>query len=128
METVIELKGVVAVLGSFPALAGVSLSVQRGEILLLQGPNGAGKSTTMKAIAGVIAARAGSVTFNGRVITGMPSHRIARAGIGFVPEDRQIFTGLSVEDNLLIATKRGADRVTGGRPSPSPPRRQCHQP
>jgi branched-chain amino acid transport system ATP-binding protein len=56
----------------------------------------------------VIAARRGRVELEGKTITGMPSHKIARAGIGFVPEDRQIFTDLSVEDNLLIAIKRGA--------------------
>jgi branched-chain amino acid transport system ATP-binding protein len=61
----------------------------------------------MKAIAGVIASTAGSIRFSDKDITGMPSHLIARAGIGFVPEDRQIFTGLSVQDNLTIAAKLG---------------------
>jgi len=81
--------------------------VHRGETLALLGRNGAGKSTSMKAIAGVIAASAGRVQLNGKDITGMPSHQIARIGIGFVPEDRQIFTGLSVQDNLIIAAKLG---------------------
>jgi branched-chain amino acid transport system ATP-binding protein len=86
----------------------LKLQVKKGETLALLGRNGAGKSTTMKAIAGVIASRRGRVELEGKAITGLPSHKIARAGIGFVPEDRQIFTDLSVEDNLLIATKRGA--------------------
>jgi len=94
--------------GSSQVLFQLKLHVKKGETLALLGRNGAGKSTTMKAIAGVIAARRGSVELEGKAITGMPSHKIARAGIGFVPEDRQIFTDLSVEDNLLIATKRGA--------------------
>jgi len=94
--------------GSSQVLFQLKLHVKKGETLALLGRNGAGKSTTMKAIAGVIAARRGRVELEGKAITGMPSHKIARAGIGFVPEDRQIFTDLSVEDNLLIATKRGA--------------------
>ena len=99
MTIMLEVSGLDVQYGSSQVLFGLGLQVQQGETLALLGRNGAGKSTTMKAIAGVIPARAGSVTFNGSVITGMPSHRIARAGIGFVPEDRQIFTGLSVEDN-----------------------------
>ena len=94
--------------GSSQVLFQLKLHVKKGETLALLGRNGAGKSTTMKAIAGVIAARRGRVELEGKAITGMPSHKIARAGIGFVPEDRQIFTDLSVEDNLLIATKRSA--------------------
>jgi branched-chain amino acid transport system ATP-binding protein len=94
--------------GSSQVLFGLKLNVNRGETLALLGRNGAGKSTTMKAIAGVIPAKRGSVALEGKSITGQPSHRIARAGIGFVPEDRQIFTELSVDDNLRIATKRGA--------------------
>jgi len=85
----------------------LKLHVRKGETLALLGRNGAGKSTTMKAIAGVIPARRGRVELEGTTISGMPSYKIARAGIGFVPEDRQIFTDLSVEDNLWIATKRG---------------------
>lgn len=94
--------------GSSQVLFKLKLHVKKGETLALLGRNGAGKSTTMKAIAGVIAARRGQVALEGKTISGQPSHRIARAGIGFVPEDRQIFIDLSVEDNLLIAAKRGA--------------------
>jgi branched-chain amino acid transport system ATP-binding protein len=108
MTAMLDVNGLEVQYGSSQVLFGLGLQVRQGETLALLGRNGAGKSTTMKAIAGIIPARAGSVRFNGQIITGMPSHRIARAGIGFVPEDRQIFTDLSVEDNLLIATKRGA--------------------
>jgi len=107
MTAMLEATGLDVHYGSSQVLFGLGLQVRQGETLAILGRNGAGKSTTMKAIAGIIPVSAGKVCFNGHTITGMPSHRIARAGIGFVPEDRQIFTGLSVEDNLLIATKRG---------------------
>ncbi len=94
--------------GSSQVLFGLKLTVSKGETLALLGRNGAGKSTTMKAIAGVIPARRGSVELEGKPISGQASHKIARAGIGFVPEDRQIFIELSVDDNLCIAAKRGA--------------------
>jgi len=93
--------------GSSQVLFGLKLQVRQGETLALLGRNGAGKSTSMKAIAGVIAAAAGRIQFNQKNITGMASHLIARAGMGFVPEDRQIFTGLSVQDNLVIGAKLG---------------------
>jgi branched-chain amino acid transport system ATP-binding protein len=108
MTALLDVNGLEVQYGSSQVLFGLGLQVRQGETLALLGRNGAGKSTTMKAIAGIIPVRAGKVCFNGHIITGMPSHRIARAGIGFVPEDRQIFTDLSVEDNLLIATKRSA--------------------
>lgn len=108
MTAMLEVNGLEVQYGSSQVLFGLGLQVRQGETLAILGRNGAGKSTTMKAIAGIIPVRAGSVRFNGQTMTGLPSHRIARAGIGFVPEDRQIFTDLSVEDNLLIATKRGA--------------------
>jgi branched-chain amino acid transport system ATP-binding protein len=76
--------------------------------LALLGRNGAGKSTTMKTIAGVNPTKKGSVELYGKVITGRSAHLIARAGIGYVPEDRQIFPDLSVDDNLTIAIKKGA--------------------
>ena len=88
-------------------LFGLNLTLRQGETLALLGRNGAGKSTTMKAIAGAIPARRGSVVFQGLPILGRQAHLIARAGLAYVPEDRQIFSELSVEDNLVIASKRG---------------------
>ena len=108
MTTMLSVSDLDVNYGSSQVLFHLKLQVKKGETLALLGRNGAGKSTTMKAIAGVIASRRGRVELDGKAITGLPSHKIARAGIGFVPEDRQIFTDLSVEDNLLIATKRGA--------------------
>jgi branched-chain amino acid transport system ATP-binding protein len=95
--------------GLSQALFKLSFEVKRGETLALLGRNGAGKSTTMKTIAGVNPTKMGSVELHGKRITGRSAHLIARAGIGYVPEDRQIFPDLSVDDNLTIAIKRGAN-------------------
>ena len=107
MNVMLDVVGLDVRYGSSQVLFGLKLQVHLGETLALLGRNGAGKSTSMKAIAGVIATSAGRIQFNDKNTTGMPSHLIARAGIGFVPEDRQIFTGLSVQDNLVIAAKLG---------------------
>lgn len=95
--------------GTSQALFDLSFDVQKGETLALLGRNGAGKSTTMKSVAGVIAAKSGQITLHDKAITGRAAHLIARAGIGYVPEDRQIFPDLTVEENLDIAIKRGAN-------------------
>ena len=107
MNVMLDVVGLDVRYGSSQVLFGLKLQVHLGETLALLGRNGAGKSTSMKAIAGVIATSAGRIRFNEKNTTGLPSHLIARAGIGFVPEDRQIFTGLSVQDNLTIAAKLG---------------------
>jgi branched-chain amino acid transport system ATP-binding protein len=107
MNVMLDVFGLDVHYGSSQVLFGLKLQVHHGETLALLGRNGAGKSTSMKAIAGVIETSAGRIQFNEKNITSMPSHLIARAGIGFVPEDRQIFTGLSVQDNLVIAAKLG---------------------
>ncbi len=95
--------------GTSQALFNLSFDVQKGETLALLGRNGAGKSTTMKSVAGVIAAKSGQITLHDQAISGRSAHLIARAGIGYVPEDRQIFPDLTVEENLDIAIKRGAN-------------------
>jgi branched-chain amino acid transport system ATP-binding protein len=108
MNVMLDVVGLDVRYGSSQVLFGLKLQVHQGETLALLGRNGAGKSTSMKAIAGVIAASAGSIRLNGKKdISAMASHLIARAGMGFVPEDRQIFTGLSVQDNLIIGAKLG---------------------
>jgi branched-chain amino acid transport system ATP-binding protein len=103
----------VADLNSFygPAhiLFDIALEVGEGEVVALLGRNGAGKSTTMKAIMGLAPPRRGKVSLRGAVISGLKPHSIARAGLGFVPEDRQIFPEHTVEDNLVISKKRGPD-------------------
>lgn len=93
--------------GPSQILFGLDLSVGRGETMALLGRNGAGKSTTFKAIAGLAPPRRGRVTLAGQAISGRAPHRIARAGIGYVPEDRQVFPDHTVHDNLLIGAKPG---------------------
>lgn len=108
-QAVIEVEGLDVYYGTSQILFGVGLSVQPGETMALLGRNGAGKSTTMKAIAGLAPPRRGRVTLRGNVVSGRKPHHIARAGLGFVPEDRQIFPDHSVEDNLVIGHKKGPD-------------------
>ncbi|NYT84856.1 ABC transporter ATP-binding protein [Pollutimonas harenae] len=103
---VLKVEGIDAFYDSSQVLFGLSLFLNKGETLALLGRNGAGKSTTMKSIAGIVRGRKGSISLAGKEIRGQAPHQIARAGIAFVPEDRQIFPELSVEDNLLIAIKR----------------------
>ena len=97
-----------AAYGSSRVLFGVSLHVARGECVCLLGRNGVGKSTTMRAIMGLTPPFAGRVVWKGQDIAGWPSFRIARAGVGFVPEDRRIFAELSVRENLEVAARAAA--------------------
>jgi branched-chain amino acid transport system ATP-binding protein len=92
--------------GKSHILHGVSLAVGRGEVVGLLGRNGVGKSTTLKAIAGIVRPSAGEVRFEGCVTTGLPPHRAARLGIGYVPEDRRIFPLLTVFENLRVGLDR----------------------
>ena len=95
--------------GESQILFGLSLAVAPGRCVALLGRNGAGKSTTLKAIAGLAPPRRGGVTVRGVEMARRKPHRIARAGVGYVPEDRQVFTRLSVADNLEIAARTGVD-------------------
>ncbi len=95
--------------GESQILFGLSLAVAPGRCMALLGRNGAGKSTTLKAVAGLAPPRRGGVTVRGVEMARRKPHRIARAGVGYVPEDRQVFTRLSVEDNLEIAARTGVD-------------------
>ncbi len=96
--------------GESHALQGVSLRVEAGEVVCLLGRNGAGKSTTLKSIMGLTPPRAGRVRFEGEEIQRRAAHWIARRGVALVPEDRRIFAGLSVAENLDVATPRHLDR------------------
>lgn len=88
--------------GQVPALRQVSLTVASGEIVALVGSNGAGKTTTMRAISGLLAPRAGSISFGGEPIAGLPAHRVVRRGITHLPEGRDLFASLTVLDNLSM--------------------------
>ena len=99
----LELASIETAYGASQVLFGVSLKVAAGEVVTLMGRNGMGKTTTIRSIMGLTPPRAGSIEFQGQRINGMPSHRIARLGLGYVPEGRRIFPNLTVRENLLMA-------------------------
>ncbi len=92
--------------GETQVLFGLSLEVAAGEIVALLGPSGAGKTTTLRSVLGLTPPRRGTVEFSGRNVTRLPTHLIARAGIGWVPDDRRVFPTLTAARNLSIAAKR----------------------
>nr|WP_211114024.1 ABC transporter ATP-binding protein [Azospirillum picis] len=98
----LTVEGLQAWYGRAHILDGVALSVGRGEVVALMGRNGAGKTTTLKAVMGLAQRRAAVLRFDGRDLAALPAHRIARLGIGYVPEDRRIFADLTVEENLEV--------------------------
>lgn len=108
----LELAGAETYIGQYHILQGVSLEVEAGGVTVLLGRNGAGKTTTLRTIIGLSPARHGTVRFQGRDITHLAPHLIPRLGIGYVPEDRGIFTQLTVEENLRLAV-RGGDLPRG---------------
>jgi branched-chain amino acid transport system ATP-binding protein len=87
--------------GASQVLFGLSLHVERGEVVTLLGRNGMGKTTTVRSIMGIVPLRAGRIRFEGRALQGLPTYRVAQAGLGLVPEGRQIFPNLTVRENLL---------------------------
>jgi branched-chain amino acid transport system ATP-binding protein len=99
----LEIGRIDAYYGETQVLFDVSLAVGAGEVVALLGANGAGKTTTLRAILGLTPPRAGQIRFDGADITRAPTHKIARAGIGWVPDDRRVFPTLTVERNLAIA-------------------------
>jgi branched-chain amino acid transport system ATP-binding protein len=106
----LELQDVHAYYGNIRALKGVSLSVSRGEIVTLIGSNGAGKTTTLRTVLGTVRPLRGSVSFGGRRIDRVPTHRIARLGIAQSPEGRRIFAPMTVLENLELGAFARADR------------------
>jgi branched-chain amino acid transport system ATP-binding protein len=111
-NNILSISGLNVSYGTSQVLFGINLEVAKGQCMALLGRNGAGKSTTMKAVAGVMPSQTGDIKLSGKSIKGEKSYRIARAGLGFVPEDRQVFPEHTVEDNLKIAIKPGADGRT----------------
>ncbi|MDA7430361.1 ABC transporter ATP-binding protein [Primorskyibacter aestuariivivens] len=113
--SLLTLSGLTASYGATPALFGVDLEVGAGEVVALMGRNGMGKTTTVRAISRIIGSE-GTLRFDGHDLHGMPSHRVARAGIGLVPEGRRCFADLTVTENLIAAARLGdwsLDRVHG---------------
>lgn len=105
MSAMLEIEALDAYYGRAHILQGVTFAMNRGEVLALMGRNGAGKSTTMKAVMGLVPPAGGGVTFEGQRVDGREPFEIARMGIGYVPEDRRVFSELSVMENLSVAQR-----------------------
>ncbi len=110
----LEVWNLTAAYGRAQVLFGLTFGLHAGEVMALVGRNGAGKTTTLKAIMGLVPATAQQVTFKGRSLAGLPTYRIARLGLGYVPEDRRIFTDLTVDENLETGRRAAASRGAAG--------------
>jgi branched-chain amino acid transport system ATP-binding protein len=104
-ESLLEVERLTASYGQAEILFGISLVLRRGEVAALMGRNGAGKTTALKAIMGLVDRSATRLAFNGQPIERLPSYRVARLGLGYVPEDRRIFTDLTVDENLEVGRR-----------------------
>ncbi|HKW38464.1 MAG TPA: ABC transporter ATP-binding protein [Burkholderiales bacterium] len=116
----LEVEGLETSYGRSQVLFGVSLAAREGEVVTLLGRNGMGKTTTVRSIMGMTRSRAGTIRFGGKAIDRLPSYRVAQAGIGLVPEGRQVFPNLTVRENLVATARRSGsagswtlDRVFG---------------
>lgn len=108
----LEIQGINTFYGLSHILFDVSLEVNSGEVVVLLGRNGAGKATTMRSVMGLTPPKAGTVKFRGQDITGLHPYKVARLGVGFVPEDRRIFPDLSVHANLDVGRKRSKRKLS----------------
>lgn len=116
-QLLLEASGLCAWYGAAQVLYDVDLQVRRGEVVALMGRNGAGKSTTLKAVMGMLAKRRGRIAFRGHDISATEPHHAARLGLGFVPEDRRVFTDLTVVENLEVG-RQPARQWDDGTPAP----------
>ena len=107
MTTLLSVSGLETSYGASQALFGVDLAVAEGEVVALMGRNGMGKTTTIASILGMLRPQRGSIRFGGAEILRQPSHRVARLGIGLVPEGRRCFPNLTVRENLVAAAQIG---------------------
>jgi branched-chain amino acid transport system ATP-binding protein len=110
--SMLKLRDVSAGYGKSEVLRGVSLDVNAGEVVTIVGANGAGKTTTLKTLCGVVTAKTGSITFDGDELSGKDPHEIVNLGITMIPEGRQLFPFLTVEENLLMGAFRAGARQT----------------
>jgi branched-chain amino acid transport system ATP-binding protein len=108
VSRLLEVSSLVARYGQIEALRGVSIAVGEGEAVALVGANGAGKSTLMKTLMGLLPPVAGEVRFDGRSLAGVAAHARARLGLGYAPEGRRVFAGMTVRENLEVASREGA--------------------
>ena len=113
MNPILQVRDLHCYYGTSHVLFGLNLDVFAGEVVVLLGRNGAGKSTTLKSIMGVHRLHSGSIRFRGQDIGGLPSDQISRLGLGYVPEERQIFRGLTVAENLEAARRPAQDGHSG---------------
>lgn len=113
--SLLEVQDVTVRYGQLTALRKANIALDEGETLFVTGPNGAGKSTLLKAIAGVVAPRTGEIRLDGRVISGRSPEEIARMGFSMVPEGREVFGGLTIEENLRLGTGMRADKDQAAR-------------
>ena len=102
MNTILKVDDINVYYGAIHAIKGVSFEVNEGEVVTLIGANGAGKSTILKTVAGLLSSRTGSVQFMGKDLGGIPAHKIVPMGLALVPEGRQIFLQMTVEENLQM--------------------------
>lgn len=109
MTRLLEIDGLNAWYGESQVLRGVTLALDEGEVVVLAGRNGSGRSTLAKAVMGLVR-KEGTVRFRGRSIAALPTHAIARLGLGYVPEQRDVFPGLTVRENLILGLKPGKSR------------------
>lgn len=107
MSYAIEINDLHAWYGESKALHGININVAAGEVVSLLGRNGAGRTTTLRALLGLVSSRKGSILIHGKETIHLPTYQIARLGIGLSPEERGIFTGLSCEENLMLAPQVG---------------------
>ena len=112
MNAILAVRDLEVAYGNIPALHGITIEVQKGEIVTLIGANGAGKTTTLRTISGLLKPRRGEVTFSDRNITGKKPNVITAMGVSHVPEGRGIFANLTVEDNLELGGYVRKDKVT----------------
>jgi branched-chain amino acid transport system ATP-binding protein len=109
VRPLLEVRDLHVHLGQSHVLQGVSFAVEAGGVTALLGRNGVGKTTTLRALMGLVPPR-GTIVLDGAEVAGVPTHRIVRRGVGYVPEDRDVFAGLTVEENLRLAVRNGGAR------------------
>jgi branched-chain amino acid transport system ATP-binding protein len=111
--SLLELDGVETYYGESHILEGVDLEVEEGEVVALMGRNGVGKTTTLRSILQLTPPREGSIRYRGEELVGKETHEVADAGVGWIPEDRRMFSQLTVEENVRIAVPKGSDVQAG---------------
>ena len=112
-EPLLDVAGLRAAYGRTPVLHGIDLAIHKGEIVSLIGRNGVGKTTTMRCLIGLLRATSGQIVFQGRPITDLPADERARLGIGYIPQGRQVFPRMTVEENIRVSVLAGREKDRG---------------